>query len=182
MSEITLRLCDEADLSAIREIYAHTVLHGTASFERDVPTLYEMSARRDRLIAGGHPYVVAVQAGRVVGYAYAGPFRQRIAYENTVESSIYIAPDCTGRGLGKILLTAIVDGAEAAGFRQMVAIIADSDAKEASIALHAALGFEKVGHLTGVGRKHDTWLDIVMMQRSLGPGRTTPPSREGRAS
>lgn len=182
MSDINLRPSEERDLSAILDIYAHTVLHGTASFEREVPTLEEMSARRDRLIEGGHPYVVAEQEGRIVGYAYAGPFRQRIAYENTVESSIYIAPDCTGQGLGKILLTAIVEGAEAAGFRQMVAIIADSDAKAASVALHAALGFDEVGHLRGVGRKHDQWLDIVMMQRSLGAGSTTPPSRPGNAS
>lgn len=171
---VTLRACEEADLPAVTAIYADAVATGRASFELDPPDLPEMARRRAALVAGGYPYLVAERAGAVVAYAYAGPYRTRPAYRGTLETSVYVRPDEIGRGLGRRLLAGLVAAAEEAGFRQMVAVIGDS-ANAASISLHAALGFHHVGVLRSVGWKHGTWIDTVLMQRSLGPGDGAPP-------
>lgn len=171
--DVMLRPCREDDLPAVTAIYAHAVTTGRASFELDPPDEAEMGRRRAALVAGGYPYLVAARAGVVVGYAYAGAYRTRPAYRGTVENSVYVRPDQAGRGLGRRLLARLIDEAEAAGFRQMVAVIGDSR-NAASIALHAALGFRHVGVLTSVGWKHGTWLDTVLMQRALGPGDRRP--------
>ena len=135
-----------------------------------------MRRRRDFLAVGGFPYRVAEAGGIVLGYAYAGPYRPRPAYGSTVEDSVYLAPAAQGRGIGRRLLADLVAAAEAAGFRQMVAVIGDSQ-NQASIRLHAALGFRLVGTLDNVGYKHGRWLDSVLMQRPLGDGAGSPPSR-----
>lgn len=176
MTGIVIRDGLEADVPAVAAIYAHAVETGRASFELSPPTLDEMRARRAALIASGHPYLVAEIDAEVVGYAYAGPYRPRPAYGNTVENSVYVRPDRQGLGLGRRLLDALIAGAEARGFRQMVAVIGDS-ANAASIRLHEAAGFAMVGTLRSVGRKHGVWLDTVLMQRPLGPGDGAPPSR-----
>lgn len=169
-----LRIRDSvaADLPTIQAIYAHHVQHGTASFELDAPDLAEMTARRDNVLANGFPYLVAARDGKVLGYAYANLFRTRPAYRFTVENSIYIAPDLRGQGIGKKLLGELLTRCEAAGCRQMVAVIGDS-ANTGSIALHAALGFRFAGVLRSSGWKFNRWLDTVMMQRDLGPGDST---------
>lgn len=123
----------------------------------------------------GYPYLVAEAEGRVVGYAYAGPYRPRIAYQHTVEDSIYIQVDQIGRGIGSRLLMALIEACEQGGYRQMVAVVGDS-ASVASIALHERHGFSRVGALRSVGHKHGRWLDSVLLQRALGRGDTTPPS------
>ncbi len=174
--DVILRPCREDDLPAVTAIYAHAVTTGRASFELEPPDEAEMGARREALVSGGYPYLVAERAGTVVAYAYAGPYRTRPAYRGTVENSVYVRPDQAGRGLGRRLLERLVDEATAAGFRQMVAVIGDSQ-NAASIALHAGLGFRPVGVLESVGWKHGTWLDTVLMQRALGPGDRTPPER-----
>jgi L-amino acid N-acyltransferase YncA len=171
---ITVRPCEEADLPAVTAIYAHAVATGRASFELDPPDPAEMGRRRAALVDGGYPYLVAAQAGEVVAYAYAGPYRTRPAYRGTVETSVYVRPDRAGRGLGRRLLADLIAAATERGFRQMVAVIGDSG-NAASIGLHAALGFRNVGVLRSVGWKHGTWLDTVLMQRALGPGDGAPP-------
>ncbi|TNC12051.1 N-acetyltransferase family protein [Methylobacterium terricola] len=171
---VTLRACAEADLPAVTAIYAHAVATGRASFELDPPDLAEMGRRRAALVDGGYPYLVAERAGAVVAYAYAGAYRPRPAYRGTVETSVYVRPDQARRGLGRRLLAELIDAATQGGFRQMVAVIGDSD-NAASIGLHAALGFRHVGVLRSVGWKHGTWLDTVLMQRALGPGDAAPP-------
>jgi L-amino acid N-acyltransferase YncA len=174
---VLLRACEEADVPAITAIYAHAVETGRASFELQPPDVEEMRARRATLVTGGYPYLVAEVAGEVAGYAYAGPYRPRPAYRNSVENSVYVRPDRQGLGLGRRLLDALVAEAEARGFRQMIAVIGDSE-NRASIRLHEAAGFSPVGTLRAVGRKHGLWLDTVLMQRALGPGDGAPPSRD----
>ncbi|MBS0476041.1 MAG: N-acetyltransferase [Proteobacteria bacterium] len=167
-----------ADVAEIAAIYGHHVIHGTATYELDPPDEADMAARLAKVSAAGWPWLVARDeaSGAVMGYAYATQFRDRAAYRFACEDSIYIHPDWQGRGLGKILLTALLDACEAAGFRQIYAVI--GGAEPASIALHAALGFEHCGALRGSGRKHGRWLDTAFMQRALGPGDTTPPPEE----
>jgi L-amino acid N-acyltransferase YncA len=174
MSEIFIRPAGANDLTAITRIYADAVRHGTASFEINPPDQDEMTQRFEDLRDGGFPYLVAEIAGAVAGYAYAGPYRARPAYRFTVEDSIYVAPDRQRRGIGRMLLARLIAETGQRGFRQMIAVIGDSD-QPASIALHAAAGFRIIGTLAGVGFKFDRWLNSVLMQRALGNGATTDP-------
>jgi phosphinothricin acetyltransferase len=164
----------EDDLPAMRAIYAHHVLHGLASFEEAPPDVPELARRRAEVLARGLPWLVAEDEGAVAGYAYAGPYRARPAYRFTLEDSVYVAPGMAGRGLGRALLTRLLALCEAAGCRQIVAVIGDS-ANAASIGLHRACGFREVGTLRAVGFKHGRWVDTVLMQRPLGPGDATLP-------
>jgi L-amino acid N-acyltransferase YncA len=169
-----IRPATAADIPAITTIYADAVTHGTATFEIEPPSEREM-ANRFRALADGHfPYVVAVRYDEVLGYAYAGPYRPRMAYRYSLENSIYVAPDCHRHGIGRALLDELLSAAGARGFRQMIAVIGDSQ-QVASIALHRAAGFNLVGTLSAVGFKFGRWLDTVLMQRSLGPGAATLP-------
>ncbi len=173
---LTLRPSSDADIPAITAIYAHAVLHGTASFELEPPSEAEMLRRRAAILEGGYPYIVAERDGEILGYAYAGAYRTRPAYRSTVEDSIYVAPSAQGQGIGRALLEALIKECEALDFRLMVAVIGD-EASKGSIALHRSLGFEPVGILKGVGHKHGRWLSTVLMQRPLSHGSAEPPSR-----
>ncbi|WP_375463789.1 GNAT family N-acetyltransferase [uncultured Methylobacterium sp.] len=173
---LRLRPATAADIPAIAGIYREAVLNGAASFETDPPSETEMARRRADLLAVGFPYLVAERAGVVSGYAYAGPYRQRAAYRSTVEDSVYVAADARGLGIGRALLEGLLAACEAIDCRLMVAVITDPGS-EPSVALHAALGFTTVGTLSGVGHKHGRWLDTVLMQRRLGAGRASPPTR-----
>ena len=174
MSKLIVRASTEADVPRCAEIYAHHVLHGTASFEVDPPDLSEMKRRRAAVLDVGLPHLVAEREGRVLGYAYAGNWRPRPAYKFSVEDSIYIDNDAVGQGVGKALLSALVEQCTALGKRQMVAVIGDS-AQTPSIRLHASCGFEMVGTLKNIGFKFGRWLDTVLMQRELGKGSSEPP-------
>lgn len=175
MSDPAIRPATPADLDAITEIYADAVTNGTASYELEPPTRAEMARRLEALQDGGFPYVVAESEGRVMGYAYAGPFRPRPAYRFIVENSIYVAPDAKGRGLGRLLLERLIAEAERLGFRQMIAVIGDGHAGSASVKLHERLGFRHGGRLEGSGYKHGRWLDTAFMQLSMNGGAGTPP-------
>jgi L-amino acid N-acyltransferase YncA len=172
--DVEVRKAEAADIPAITRVYAHAVLHGTATFEIDPPDEAEMARRHRTLLSGGYPYLVAEFSGAVAGYAYAAAYRARPAYHWSVEDSIYVAPECHRLGIGRLLLTRLIDDAGARGFRQMIAVIGDR-LQVASIALHAATGFDHIGTLRAVGFKHGRWLDTVLMQRPLGGGDTTPP-------
>ena len=173
---IFIRPSSESDLDAITAIYADAVTHGTASFELDAPDVAEMTRRRAAILEGGYPYLVAEKDGALLGYAYAGAYRTRPAYRSTVEDSIYVAPSAQGQGVGRLLLTALIEACETRDFRLMVAVIGDEDSK-GSIGLHRSLGFEPVGILKGIGYKHGRWLSTVLMQRPLGRGMAEPPTR-----
>jgi len=175
VAELTIRPSAAGDMPAIAAIYAHHVLHGLASFEEVPPDIAEMSRRRDDFVARALPYLVAERAGRVVGYAYASPYRTRSAYRFTVEDSIYIEHAEVGRGIGRALLSALIERCTALGYRQMVAVIGGSDTWP-SIRLHEALGFARVGVLQAIGFKFGGWVDTVLMQRPLGAGASAPPT------
>lgn len=174
MSAVFIRPSRDDDLGAITAIYAHHVATGTATFELAPPDVAEMARRRSALLDRGLPWLVAEGAeNALLGYAYAGPYRSRAAYDWTLEDSIYIRPDAVGRGVGRALLTRLVEDCAALGYRQMIAVIGDST-NAASVALHRACGFVPAGRLASVGRKFDRWIDTVLMQRPLGPGDGEP--------
>ena len=173
-----IRLAAASDAAALAAIYAHHVLHGFGTFEEVPPTPEEIEARRRAVTAHGLPYLVAEETGRVLGYAYAAPFRPRAAYRYTVEDSVYVAPDAQGRGVGKAVLARVLDECEALGLRQAIAVIGDS-ANAASIALHDALGFAHLGVARSVGFKHGRWVDVVWMQKSLNGGDAGAPDAAG---
>ncbi len=162
------------DLPAITGIYAHHVRHGLASFEETPPDVAEMTRRRAAVLAAGYPYLVAELDGRVAGYAHAAPYRARPAYRHSVENTVYVAPDGIGRGVGRALLAALIEACSAQGYCQMVAVVGDTG-NDASIGLHEALGFERVGRLRSIGFKFGRWVDSVILQRALGDGDETPP-------
>ena len=172
---VLIRPAHDDDIDAIAAIYADAVLHGTASFELDPPDVREMAARRAALIDKGFPYLVAERADRLLGFAYAGPYRPRPAYAFTVEDSVYVAPDAHRSGAGRALLAKLISVCADKGFRQMVAVIGDS-LSAPSIGLHQTLGFVHVGTVRNVGFKKGRWLDQVIMQRDLGAGAATPPA------
>jgi len=159
----------DADLPEIAAIYGHHALTGTGTFETAPPSIEEMAARRAAGLAAGYSWLVARDATGVLGFAYYGPFRPRSAYRWTVEDSVYIRDDARGQGVGGALLASLLAGAEAAGFRQMFALIGDSD-NAGSVRLHASLGFAHTGTMRAAGLKFGRWLDVVIMQRSLGLG------------
>jgi L-amino acid N-acyltransferase YncA len=169
-----IRRATEADLPAVTDIYEHAVLHGTATFELIPPDLAEMTRRFKTLTDGGYPYLAAALNGRVVGYAYAGPYRPRPAYRFTVENSVYLQPAIHRRGIGTQLLRRLIVESEARGYRQMIAVIGDS-ANAGSIGVHTRCGFAMIGTHPNVGLKFGRWLDTVMMQRALGEGAVTLP-------
>jgi L-amino acid N-acyltransferase YncA len=174
-SALLLRPSTPDDLPAITAIYGWNVLNGTGTFELEAPDVAEMTRRRDDVLSKDLPWLVAERSGEVLGYAYANHFRPRRAYRFCLEDSIYLAPQATGQGAGRLLLAELIAQCEARGARQMLAVIGDS-ANSASIAVHRALGFEHTGQLKAAGWKFERWLDVVLMQRSLGTGNTSTPS------
>ncbi|MFY9694213.1 MAG: N-acetyltransferase family protein [Xanthobacteraceae bacterium] len=174
MSNVTIRPAAAADIAAITRIYADAVLHGTATFEIEPPDEAEMARRHRTMTANGYPYLVAERGGALAGYAYAGPYRDRPAYKWCVEDSLYVAPEFHRKGVGRLLLTRLIEESEGLGFRQMLGVIGDS-ANTASVAVHAAAGFRLIGTFQSVGFKHGRWLDTVLMQRPLGKGDASPP-------
>ncbi|MES2043613.1 MAG: N-acetyltransferase family protein [Pseudomonadota bacterium] len=168
MSAPVIRDAVPDDAAAIAAIYAHHVLHGTATFDVDPPDAAFWRDKIADMAARSWPFVVADEGAGAIGYAYAAQFRDRAAYRETCEDSIYIAPDAIGRGVGRALLAALLDRAAAAGFREMIAVI--GGAEPASVAVHARHGFVESGRLRGVGIKFGRRLDTLYMQRSLPVG------------
>ena len=171
---LAIRPAKISDIPAITRIYAHAVAHGTASFELTAPDEAEMRGRMQAILDGKFPYIVAEIDGALAGYAYASLYRTRPAYRFTVEDSVYVAPKMHRRGIGKVLLERLIEACTALGFRQMIAVIGDSN-QVASIGVHRACGFEDAGNLRAIGWKFGRWLDTPLMQRALGKGATSEP-------
>lgn len=165
-ASIVIRPCADDDFAAITAIYSHYVLNGGISFEIEPPDAAEMARRHAAVVAAGLPYLVAEAAGEVLGYAYATPWRARAAYRGTVEDSIYVADGTRGMGVGRALLSALIEACREAGFKQMIGVISSAE-EGPSIALHGALGFRMVGRLEKVGYKDGQAYDTVLMQMSL---------------
>ena len=169
-----IRDANEADLDDMQSIYAHHVLHGTGTFETVPPSVEEVAERFAAGRARGFAWLVATDATGVLGFAYYAQMRDRDAYAHTAEDSIYVREDVRGQGVGKALVSRLIEVATENGFRQMVALIGDSE-NVGSIGVHASLGFQRVGTLHAVGLKFGRWLDAIFMQRALGRGDTDVP-------
>lgn len=164
-----VRTATAADAEAIAGIFAHYVTSSIVTFEETPPTAGQWQARLADLAASGLPVLVAELDGAVAGYAYASPWRPKPAYRHTVEDTVYLAPHSRGRGLGRLLLDALLDACAAAGVRQVIAVIADTG-DPASAALHYRCGFTQAGRLSEVGHKHGRWVDTLLLQRPLRTG------------
>lgn len=169
-----IRPSRDEDLPQIAALYGHHVLRGTGTFETVPPTEAEMAARRADVLHKRLPYLVLEDEGRVAGFAYCQWFKPRPAYRYSAEDSIYLHPGAQGRGEGRRLLAALVEQAQQAGLRKLIAVIGDS-ANAGSIGVHRALGFEHIGVVRACGWKFSRWLDIVLMEKTLGEGDRTPP-------
>ncbi len=169
-----IRPSRDSDVTAITAIYTHHVLTGTGTFEIEPPTAADMALRRADVLSKGLPYLVAENQGQVVGFAYCNWFKPRPAYRFSAEDSIYLAHEALGQGVGRALLAELALQAERAGLRKLIAVIGDS-ANTGSIGVHRAVGFEPVGVLRSCGWKFDRWLDVVLMEKSLGLGDSQPP-------
>jgi L-amino acid N-acyltransferase YncA len=170
-----IRDCLIEDLPQVTAIYAHAVTHFSATYELDVPSLDEMTRRHATILRRGFPYLVAEQAGVILGFAYGNLFRERMAYRFMVEDSIYLAPEAQRKGVGSALLAELITQCTKRGFRQMVAIIGDSERSLGSIGVHRRLGFKETGRMEGSGFKFGRWLDTMVMQMALNTGRDTLP-------
>lgn len=156
------------DTRAIAEIYAHYVATSAATFEESAPGTEVIAERMDEIASAGLPFLVFEDGARILGYAYLAPYKPRSAYRYTAEDSVYVAAEARGRGVGRALLERLLEAGEAAGVREVVAIIALTE-EPTSVALHLKVGFEEVGRLRAVGFKHGRWYDTLLMQRSVGP-------------
>lgn len=170
-----IRPATPADLPEIQAIYAHHVLHGTGTFEEVPPSIEEMTERFAATTGRGWAWLVATDATGIIGYSYFTQIRDRSAYRYTAEDAIYVRDDVRGQGVGKALVAKLLEEAEAAGFRQMIAVIGDSE-NIGSIGVHASLGFQRLGTLRAVGLKFGQWRDTVYMQRALGAGDSSVPA------
>jgi L-amino acid N-acyltransferase YncA len=165
-----VRAAVPADLEPVTAIFAHYVTTSVTTFEEIPPPAADWQQRLQDLARLNLPFLVAECDGAVCGYAYASPWRPKPAHRYTVEDTVYISPDHTGRGLGRALLGVLLAGCEQAGVRQVIAVIADVGS-EASVALHRRLGFSQAGRLHRVGYKHNRWIDTTLMERELGGDR-----------
>jgi L-amino acid N-acyltransferase len=161
---VRIRLATIADAEAIRRIYNVEVLETTHTFDMVPRTLEEQELWLTSRL-GALAVLVAEESGEVIGFSSPSSYRDRPAYRTTVEDSVYVARGHQGRGVGKALLAEIVEAARQRGFHTVMARIVGGH--EASINMHASLGFGVVGIEREVGRKFHRWLDVVLMQRML---------------
>lgn len=169
-----IRPSQNSDIPKITAIYAHHVLHGTGTFEVEPPNEADMKQRRADVLSKNLPYLVVTEGEQLLGFAYCNWFKPRPAYRYSAEDSIYLAADAAGRGLGRVLLAELMTQAEHAGVRKLIAVIGDSN-NLGSIGLHRSAGFSHVGTLKSSGWKFGRWLDVVLMDKALGPGDTSSP-------
>lgn len=162
--EVQVREAGPADLPAVAAIYDREVHTGVATFDLEPRPLVMWESYLERTQPGDH-LLVADLDGEVVGYASSGPYRPKAGYRHTRETTIYIASAAAGQGLGRLLYDDLLRRLVADGIHLVVAAIALPN--DASLALHRACGFEEIGAMRQVGRKHDRWIDVLWLQRLL---------------
>ena len=161
---IEIRNVQVEDAANLVAIYAPYVEKTAITFETQVPTVEDFENRIKKTMKK-FPYLVAIEEGQIVGYAYASTYYARAAYDWTVELSVYVQKEARGKGVGTLLYTALEEELTARGFKNFLACIALPN--PASIALHEKRGYEQVAHFKKVGYKFGTWHDIVWLQKSL---------------
>ena len=169
-----IRDVNAEDAMSIRDIYSYYVLNGVTSFEVSPPNEDEIRTRIELIKEREYPFLAAETDGVISGYAYASEYRQRAAYDYTLENSVYVSPDYLREGIGLLLLSELVQVCDQRDIRQLIAVIGGSN-NHASINLHAKCGFKQVGLLSSTGYKHGRWVDTVLMQREVGKGGSSPP-------
>ncbi|TDD65204.1 N-acetyltransferase family protein [Jiangella aurantiaca] len=168
LTTTTVRPADTADLPAIAAIFAHYVETSVVTFEEAPPSVADWAGKLADLRDRSLPFLVAESGATIAGYAYAAPWRPKPAYRHTAENTVYLSPAHTGRGLGRTLMTVLIDACADAGVRRLIAVVVDDGAgPNPSLVLHRALGFAEAGRLTAVGHKHGRWLDTVLLQRAV---------------
>ena len=171
--EIKIRTACPEDAGQIRDIYAHYVLHTAITYEYEVPTLEEMRDRIENTLRK-YPYIAAEEKGKILGYAYAGPFKQRAAYDWSVETSIYVSGDARGRGIGKGLLDSLEEALRRQNILNANACIAVPGDKEDqyltfdSVRFHEKMGYLPVGTFHNCACKFDRWYNMIWMEKMLG--------------
>ncbi len=163
---VVVRPLAPSDLGQVSEIFGWYAINSVATFEEAPRSAADWTGLAAELSRLGLPFLVADDGSAIAGYAYAGPWRRKPAYRATVENSIFIAPDYTGQGIGRLLLTELLMACSAAGARQIIAVIADSGSA-ASVGLHESCGFGHAGRLADVGFKHGSWISTLLMQRAI---------------
>ena len=172
---MVIRSANEDDAARLLDIYAYYVENTAVSFEFDVPTLEEFEGRIRKTLVK-YPYLVVEEAGEIQGYAYAGPFKPRAAYDHSCEVSIYVDRSARGRGYGRALYEELEKRLKAAGILNLYACIAspiqeDEYLTEDSERFHAHLGFVRVGEFHKCGYKFDRWCNIIWMEKIIGEHR-----------
>jgi phosphinothricin acetyltransferase len=167
MTGVTFRPATNADASALVDIYNHYVTTSTVTFDLDVWTADDMAHKIETVAALGMPFIVAERDGELVGYAYLSTFREKAAYDSTMENTLYLKEQVRGLGIGATMLDELCRLGAMAGVREVVAVIANTPDAVPSIRLHDKAGFTRVGEMDNVGRKFDEWIGVVMMQKSL---------------
>ncbi|MFT3899313.1 MAG: GNAT family N-acetyltransferase [Gordonia sp. (in: high G+C Gram-positive bacteria)] len=166
MPPVTVRRATAADCPAIADVYAHYVTTSVATFDTEARSTDGWIAKLDDVRRAGRPFLVAVDGERVLGFSYLSAFRDRAAYAHTCEHTVYVAPGLERRGVGSALVAAMLDAAADTDVREILALIALPG--DGSIALHQRHGFVEAGVLRRVGFKFDRWIDVAILQYSLG--------------
>jgi phosphinothricin acetyltransferase len=161
----TIRSATSADAAVIAGIYNHYVLNTSVTFEEEAITAAEMAKRIGEALGSSLPWLVAVENGTILGYAYASKWKARSAYRHSAEATVYLAKEATGRGFGTQLYTQLIDELRLRRLHVVIGGVALPN--EASVALHAKLGFQKVAHFKEVGRKFGHWIDVGYWQLFL---------------
>ena len=159
----TIRAARPDDAAALAQIYSGYIRDTVISFEEAELSVAQM-AERVADVGARWAWLVVEREGEVLGYAYANTWKTRSAYNHTVETTIYLRPDCGGQGLGRALYTALFEALQPLQVHAMLACIALPN--DASVALHERMGFEKIGHFSEVGRKFGRWLDVGYWRRN----------------
>lgn len=167
MSSVEFRTVTDGDVAAVLDIYNHYIQTSTVTFDLDPWSAEDMAHKIETVAELGMPFIVAELEGDIVGYGYLSTWREKCAYETTMENTLYLRDSARGAGLGRLLLDELMRRGAEAGVREVIAVIANTVDAAPSIRLHEKAGFVRVGEMDRVGRKFDEWIGVVMMQRSL---------------